>query len=81
MPRVIIDKAGDVRLRPRVFKNFKPSSDALVVSEGEAQAIVASGIGRVVERTDRAIPSPRVQRRRARPAAEPVKTESEGDAG
>lgn len=71
MPRVIIEKSGDVRLSRGHFKAFEPSSDALVVSEREAQAIVASGIGRVVERDDKAIPPPPRTRRPRTPKVAP----------
>lgn len=84
MPRVVITTSGDVRLRRGHFKHFHASPDALVVSEREAEMIVAGGLGKVVERDDKAIaPPPRVRapRRPRAPAAEPVKTESEGDAG
>lgn len=81
MPRVIIENSGDVRLSRGHFKSFTASPDALVVSEREAQAIVTKGLGKIVERTDKAIPRTNAPRKPRKAAAEPVKPESEGDAG
>lgn len=78
MPRVVITKTGDVRLRRGHFKHFTASSDPLVVSEREAEMIVAAGLGRVVERTDKALPNQRAPRK---PRAPKVPTEGQGDAG
>ncbi len=81
MPRVIITKSGDVRLRRGHFKHFPQSDEALVVSEREAQMIVAAGLGHIAERTDKAIPMPPRVRAPRKPRAPKPPTESEGNAG
>lgn len=55
MPRVVIEKDGDVRLARGHVKPFKASPDVLVVSEREAEIIKANGLGREVARDDKAI--------------------------
>lgn len=74
MPRVIIERSGDVRLARGHFKAFSASPDVLVVSDREAEIIVGRGLGRIVERDDKAIPSGR--RKRSETPAEPAKPDT-----
>lgn len=65
MPRVIIERDHDYRPRRGLIRAFKASPDALVVSQAEADSIVTAGAGRIVERTDRALPHrPRTTRKK-----------------
>lgn len=71
MPRVIIERDHDFRPRRGLIRAFKASPEALVVSQAEADSIVTAGAGRIVERTDRAIPHrPRGTGRKKEPMEE-----------
>ena len=70
MPRVIIERDHDYRPRRGLIRAFKASPDALVVSQAEADSIVTAGAGRIVERTDRALPHRPRGARKKEPVAE-----------
>lgn len=75
MPRVIIERNYDYRPRRGLILVYKASPDPLVVSQGAADAIVAAGAGRIVERGETALPNTRKPRAPRAPRAaknEPV---------